>query len=290
MNQQSTILLRDIVHEKYEAMKKKLKENKNLVLPKNFHEFIYQQEFLQFLLAIYDYCQEVSRVETKQKNLEQQAKEKQNILPKYLSSEQDRINEKLKAVTEKYCTIIQNYTSNIFTYRDQNFFETLIYFIAQVLKKMFDGHKDFKFIEEEINRIFRTNCFNIIKRRHFEEDRSKGRGPKDKSLHHQKTEILEKLGKVCRNTKEFEQHDEERRKLIDRLYRISLHRQNNTKFEMMKEKSEIKPYFIKQTPCASINSRSPIIAMVFPSAMERLFQFAFKAYRRNKSLIDFRFG
>ena len=69
---------------------------------------------------------------------------------------------------------------------------------------MFDGHKDFKFIEEEINRIFRTNCFNIIKRRHFEGDRSKGRGPKDKSLHHQKTEILEKLGKVCRNTKEFE--------------------------------------------------------------------------------------
>ena len=49
---------------------------------------------------------------------------------------------------------------------------------------MFDGHKDFKFIEEEINRIFRTNCFNIIKRRHFEEDRSKGRGPKDKSLNH----------------------------------------------------------------------------------------------------------
>ena len=40
----------------------------------------------------------------------------------------------------------------------------------------------------------------------------------------------------------------------------------------MSEKSDIKPYFIKQTACASIHSRSPLIAMLFPSAKERLFQ------------------
>lgn len=37
----------------------------------------------------------------------------------------------------------------------------------------------------------------------------------------------------------------------------------------MSEKSDVKPYFIKLTPCGSVYSRSPVIAMIVPSAKER---------------------
>ncbi len=50
-------------------------------------------------------------------------------------------------------------------FKDQYFFETMIYFISQILKSVFDSDEH-ALIEEELNRIFRTNAFNLIKRRH----------------------------------------------------------------------------------------------------------------------------
>jgi dihydropteroate synthase len=37
---------------------------------------------------------------------------------------------------------------------------------------MFDK-EDFKTIEEEINRVFRTSTFNLIKKRHYEDEKLK---------------------------------------------------------------------------------------------------------------------
>lgn len=133
-------------------------------------------------------------------------------------------------------------------YRDQNFFETMIYFIQQVLKELFE-REQFKLIEEEINRIFRTNTFNLIKRRHFEDEKLK------------KYPVLrENIGKESIDL------------IIGKLEKRSRIPKTNWKFQLMNEKSDIKPYFIKQTPCASVHSRSPLIAMLFPSSKERLFQ------------------
>lgn len=39
----------------------------------------------------------------------------------------------------------------------------------------------------------------------------------------------------------------------------------------MAEKSNLKPFFIRSTRCAAVKARSPLIAIVFPSAKERLF-------------------
>lgn len=44
----------------------------------------------------------------------------------------------------------------------------MIYFLCQVLKHSFD-REEFVPLEEELNRIFRTNTFNIIKRRRQED-------------------------------------------------------------------------------------------------------------------------
>ena len=47
---------------------------------------------------------------------------------------------------------------------DINFFETLTIFSAKVLKDAFDASELMK-LEEEINRLFRTNAFNITERK-----------------------------------------------------------------------------------------------------------------------------
>lgn len=45
----------------------------------------------------------------------------------------------------------------------------MIYFISQILKGIFE-EDDHSLIEEELNRIFRTNAFNLIKRRNEEDN------------------------------------------------------------------------------------------------------------------------
>lgn len=139
-----------------------------MVLPKGFDKFIKSPLFINLLIAIYDYCTEVSRLEQKQRVLESQCKERHGLQPKLLSSETEKINQKLTDVTEIYSKIILVKGTYNYMYRDQNFFETLIYFITQVLREMFQKD-EYRTVEEEINRIFRTNSFNIIKRRHIQE-------------------------------------------------------------------------------------------------------------------------
>lgn len=55
-----------------------------------------------------------------------------------------------------------------FIFKDQYFFETMIYFIAQALKENFEEEM-YQVVESELNRIFRTNSFNLIKRRYQED-------------------------------------------------------------------------------------------------------------------------
>lgn len=49
------------------------------------------------------------------------------------------------------------------------FFEALIYLLERVMKDMF-SREDFLLVQEEINRLFRTNRYNLIKKRHENDD------------------------------------------------------------------------------------------------------------------------
>lgn len=50
-------------------------------------------------------------------------------------------------------------------FKDQVFFEALIYLVERVMKEFFT-REEFLIIQEEINRLFRTNRYNLIKKRH----------------------------------------------------------------------------------------------------------------------------
>ncbi|CAK66031.1 unnamed protein product (macronuclear) [Paramecium tetraurelia] len=249
-------LFRKIIEDKYELMQRTKADNPNLLLPKDFSKFITERLFMDFLLTIYDYCVELHKLEKKQSILDQQSKERTGIAPKLLSSETDKINQKLKEISEIYSRILLKKGSYNIIIKDQKFFETLIYFITQVLKEVFDK-SEYKYIEEEINRIFRTNPFNLLKRKHINEKiEQRHYGARDyKGVKH-----------------DFNPDDDlSKNELIQRI----LTRKGMPKSidrEMMVEKSNLKPFFIKSTRCAAIKARSPLIAIMFPSAKERLFQ------------------
>ena len=62
--------------------------------------------------------------------------------------------------------ILLGYGDNKLVFKDQYFFETMIYFLTQILRSNIDpAHCGM--VEEELNRIFRTDAFNLIKRRHL---------------------------------------------------------------------------------------------------------------------------
>lgn len=58
-------LFRKVIDDRYEVMLKKQIENPNLIIPKNFELFISSKLFMEFLMALYEYCTELNTIEQK---------------------------------------------------------------------------------------------------------------------------------------------------------------------------------------------------------------------------------
>lgn len=123
--------------------------------------------------------------------LEQEAKQRGLPIPQVLPSEKKKLSEKAKKMADKYSWIVFTHTSigtkdhgNTHSFMqfksrilsnqkaDRYFYETLMIFAAKVLQTAFDKN-DIPKLEEEINRLFRSNAFNISQRNQFEEARKK---------------------------------------------------------------------------------------------------------------------
>jgi len=115
--------------------------------------------------------------------LEEEALQRSLPVPQVLPSEKKKLNEKATKMANAYSWIIYlnaslsktafeenksyiQFKSKIESNKrpDINFFETLTIFSAKVLKEAFDSSELMK-LEEEINRLFRTNAFNITERK-----------------------------------------------------------------------------------------------------------------------------
>ena len=124
-------------------------------------------------------------MENKQFVLESESKQRGLDVPKVLPAEKKKLNEKATRMAYAYSRIIYTNKSinkkemignkcKSFMYfkakimenqdADQNFYDTLVIFSSQVLKEAFDPSELMK-LEEEINRLYRTNAFNITERK-----------------------------------------------------------------------------------------------------------------------------
>jgi len=128
---------------------------------------------------------------------------------------------------------------------DRYFYETMMIFAAKVLQTAFDK-QDIPKLEEEINRLFRSNAFNISQRMQFDDARKK----------------------------KFPQLQEARAKesnedLVKRMeLRIKVPKENQRQ-SYIKSKTEIRPLFSRLTPQGALESRSPLVSMIFPSLIDK---------------------
>ncbi|EAS05146.2 hypothetical protein TTHERM_00765320 (macronuclear) [Tetrahymena thermophila SB210] len=237
-----------VIKEKFAKMKKEKKEQKDLMIQGRFQIFLKSKDFLRLIVSIYDYCTDLNKIEKKHSILEEEAKDRINAPPQLLASEIQRITAKAKECSIAYSLVILHWGNLRDRNKDQNFFDSMIYILERIMEEFFDRH-DYKKVKEEINRLFRTNTFNMQKRRHIVDEYIK-KFPQMNDAGDLKKENPEKIIQKV-----------EQRFNVPNL---------NIKLQMNAEKSEIKPMFIKNTPCGSYNARSPLVALLYPSTKEKM--------------------
>lgn len=118
-------------------------------------------------------------------------------------------------------------------------------FSARVLQQAFRSG-DLPKLEEEINRLFRSNAFNISQRVQFDENRK-----------NQYEQLRDPVG------------SEQPAELIKRMEaRFKVPKVKNRQ-SYIKAKTEIRPLFNRLTPHGAVNSRSPLVSMIFPSHKDK---------------------
>ena len=118
-------------------------------------------------------------------------------------------------------------------------------------------------VDEELNRIFRTNAFNLIKRRHIEDEAF------------QKYPQL-KEGKYDRSTNAV--------KKLEKRLQIQKRSHYSMQLKVDRPKMIVKPVDISLSTFNSVRSRSPLIATFYPSEKEKLFSFG-REVREKESFI-----
>ena len=129
---------------------------------------------------------------------------------------------------------------------DRYFYETMMMFSAKVLQTAFDK-KDVPKLEEEINRLFRSNAFNISQRVQFDQKR-KNEYP-----------CLNEAGPK-------EGNDQLLKRMEMRFY---VPKQSNRQ-SYLRAKNEIRPLFSRLTAQGAINSRSTLVSMIVPSQKDKI--------------------
>lgn len=259
-------------------MMKDKKEDPSIIIPGGFKRLIFDTSYKELLQAILDYCRELFRLENKQKSLETEAKQRGLPVPQVLPSEKRKLHEKAKKMALKYSYILFQRKAEaakpdltLTEYMeakiravgnqkaDKTFYETVIISTARILQGAFEN-ADVPKLEVELNRLFRTNAFNISHRTQFDNQRLTDH---PQLIAPQKKET----------TKELINRWALKAKVPNKSYAHSYIRQ----------KTEIRPLFYKLTPYAATHARSPLVSLIFPSRKDKIRVFEEESKKRNMS-------
>jgi protein phosphatase 1 regulatory subunit 36 len=219
-----------------------------LVIPQKFKDFIHSKLFKELLKRIYEYMLLLEQYEHKFKTVLLD----HGIKPDHLMlTETAALEQKCKEISFVYMGILLSYGESKNIFRDQYFFETMIYFLGQILKENFE-EEVYPTIDLELNRMFRTNTFNLIKRR-YEEDAVIKEYPELKDNKY-----------VC-----SPQGDQRviKRLRVHKKFRYAAEISPRTAVSLPK------PMNIPQSALKAIHSRSPLVASFYPSEREKVFNF-----------------
>ena len=110
-------------------------------------------------------------------------------------------------------------------------------------------------LEEEINRLFRTNAFNITERKLHKESLER--------QYPQLRDLQMPAGTSSELSNEIQMRLIQRSKVPKDAKRMKFNRQ----------KSEIRPFYQKMNTSSALNSRSPMVSLIFPSLKDKIKMF-----------------
>lgn len=131
-------------------------------------------------------------------------------------------------------------------------------FSAKCLRDAFDP-SDLMKLEEEVNRLFRSNAFNITERKIHQE------------------ELLGKYKQLQNPVKD--ESTEELTKRLQLRHRIP---KEDLKPQFQKAKANIRPMYTRLNPLGATLSRSPMVSLIFPSLKDKTKLFQEESKKKNR--------
>eukprot|EP00357_Protocruzia_adherens_P033523 CAMPEP_0115013612 /NCGR_PEP_ID=MMETSP0216-20121206/25524_1 /TAXON_ID=223996 /ORGANISM="Protocruzia adherens, Strain Boccale" /LENGTH=341 /DNA_ID=CAMNT_0002383069 /DNA_START=99 /DNA_END=1124 /DNA_ORIENTATION=- len=240
--------LKQAVQVHYKKLLELKEEDENIVIPPKFHYFVNSNAYYELLKSVLLYCQELFKLESKQEGLEEEAKQRGVPVPAILEGEKKRLADRAKDMATKYSWIVVQEKTMGNQQQDQNFFETVIYFTAKVLQEAFDKSDQGK-LQDELNRLFRSNAFNITLRRQREENR------------YNRFPVLREPSRP--------ENVEATLTRVERRIRVP----KDAKSKSTQEGRSLRPGYNRMSAHAAISARSPLISMLFPSPKDKIREF-----------------
>ena len=222
------------IEDTIQEMIKAKEDDPNIFIPASFLENYNSKEMNNFVKTTVEYCTALHKLE--------------QYHEKRLSSSVGAEKEDVKALASRMAQSYGRLVLQVFYQRksskdEQNFFETLIYYLAKVLQPIFERDQ-LKWLEDELNRLFRSTAFNISRRNHLEYERNK----KFPNLKYQKKNQDSLVNSIAlRNV------------ILRENLRVSI-----------SESTEYKPCYVKLSAYSALNARSPMISMILPSPSDRV--------------------
>jgi hypothetical protein len=233
----STFDIKKSIDETIQEMIKTKEDDPSLFIPSSFLENYNSKEMNDFVKRTVDYCTYLFR-------LERSMDSKDFRLTSGVSSNDEKLAGLAARMAKSYGRLVLNVINQRKTSKDeQNFYETLIFYVAKVMQPIFDKEQ-IRWLEDELNRLFRSTAFNISRRNHVEDERIK-RFPNLKVQKKNQDSIINNI--IIRNS----------------IPRERLRVQIN-------ESVEFKPAYVKLSAFKALSSRSPMISLILPSPSERV--------------------
>ena len=223
-------------------MLKDKEENPDLIIPYSFLEFYSKPEMRELAASVYDYCRCIAGINIRITLLKEEGKHRE---AKQFSETQSMLLPEIgQTAAQKYGELLLNQRKLMNKLDDQNFFETVIYFLIRVVQPAF-SKEQLMILDEELNRLFRSTAFNITQRRLADEEKSR-RFPQLKKIQ----------GRRDADT------------VIKNILLRSWYGKDKNKTSIMEGIS--RPGFVKITPFKAITSRSPLISLLLPSPKDKI--------------------
>lgn len=244
------------IEDTIQVMLKDKEENPDLIIPYSFLEYYNRPEMHELISAVYEYCKCMAGINSHMILLREEGKHKE---AKQFAATQSLLLPDLgRAAAQKYGELLFKQRKLVSKTDDQNFFETIIYFLAKVVQPAFKKEQA-GFLDEELNRLFRSTAFNISQRRRADEEKFK------------KFPLLRKM-----NTR----RDPDT--VIKNIILRSWYGKEKGKSLVME--GAARPGFVKISPYKAITSRSPLISLLLPSPTDKI-----RAFEESRKRLNIKF-